>query len=146
VVDDELKPDGGWAVTKAKGLLERDKVDFVVGPIFSNILQAIHKPVTDFKDFPDQPECRPVELRRQELQPVFLRDLLPERTRSMRSSARSPQDRGYKRVYLLVPKLSSRQGFRCRIQTRLQGKKLSRRPTCRLARWISRLNSPRSPR
>ena len=35
VVDDELKPDG--AVTKAKGLLERDKVDFVVGPIFSNI-------------------------------------------------------------------------------------------------------------
>src|SRR3954469_2798134 len=32
-VDDELKPDA--AVTKVKGLLERDKVDFVVGPIFS---------------------------------------------------------------------------------------------------------------
>src|SRR5712671_7238032 len=46
-VDDELKPDG--AVSKVKGLLERDKVDFVVGPIFSNILQAIHKPVTDSK-------------------------------------------------------------------------------------------------
>ncbi len=44
VVDDELKPDA--AVTKVKGLLERDKVDFVVGPIFSNILQAIHRPVT----------------------------------------------------------------------------------------------------
>src|SRR4030088_3514360 len=68
VVDDELKPDG--AVTKAKGLLERDKVDFVVGPIFSNLLQAIHKAGDGFKDFPDQPECRPVELRRQELQPV----------------------------------------------------------------------------
>ena len=37
VVDDELKPD--VAVTKVKGLLERDKVDFVVGPIFSNILR-----------------------------------------------------------------------------------------------------------
>ncbi|MEA2881536.1 MAG: branched-chain amino acid transport system substrate-binding protein, partial [Bradyrhizobium sp.] len=49
VADDELKPDG--AVTKVKGLLERDKVDFVVGPIFSNILQAIHKPVTDTKTF-----------------------------------------------------------------------------------------------
>src|SRR6202012_486416 len=35
VVDDELKPDA--AVTKVKGLLERDHVDFVVGPIFSNI-------------------------------------------------------------------------------------------------------------
>src|SRR5690348_4049858 len=41
--DDELKPDG--AVVKVRGLLERDKVDFVVGPIFSNILQAIHRPV-----------------------------------------------------------------------------------------------------
>ena len=44
VTDDELKPD--VAVTKVKGLLERDRVDFVVGPIFSNVLQAIHKPVT----------------------------------------------------------------------------------------------------
>src|ERR1017187_7875377 len=43
--DDELKPDG--AATKGKSLLDRNKVDFVTGPIFSNILQAIHKPVTD---------------------------------------------------------------------------------------------------
>src|SRR5579883_2714465 len=47
--DDELKPDA--AVTKVKGLLERDKVDFVVGPIFSNILQAIHRPITESKVF-----------------------------------------------------------------------------------------------
>ncbi len=45
VQDDELKPD--VAVTKAKAFVERDHVDFVVGPIFSNILQAIMKPVTD---------------------------------------------------------------------------------------------------
>src|SRR5215213_960051 len=44
VTDDELKPD--VAVTKVKSLLDRAKVDFVVGPIFSNVLQAIHKPVT----------------------------------------------------------------------------------------------------
>ncbi|HEY7551481.1 MAG TPA: ABC transporter substrate-binding protein, partial [Hyphomicrobiaceae bacterium] len=49
VVDDELKPD--VAVTKVKGLIERDKVDFVVGPIFSNVLQAIFKPVTDANVF-----------------------------------------------------------------------------------------------
>jgi len=47
VADDELKPD--VAVTKVKALLDRDKVDFVVGPIFSNMLQAIMKPVTDEK-------------------------------------------------------------------------------------------------
>ena len=45
VQDDELKPD--VAVTKAKAFVDRDKVDFVVGPIFSNILVAIMKPVTD---------------------------------------------------------------------------------------------------
>src|SRR5262245_56717223 len=39
VQDDELKPD--LAVTKVKAMIERDKVDFVVGPIFSNILGAI---------------------------------------------------------------------------------------------------------
>ena len=45
VQDDELKPD--VAVGKSKAFVERDKVDFVVGPIFSNILAAIMKPVTD---------------------------------------------------------------------------------------------------
>jgi len=45
IQDDELKPD--VAVGKAKAFVERDKVDFVVGPIFSNILAAIMKPVTD---------------------------------------------------------------------------------------------------
>jgi branched-chain amino acid transport system substrate-binding protein len=45
VEDDELKPD--VAVSKAKALVERDHVDFVVGPIFSNIAIAIMKPVTD---------------------------------------------------------------------------------------------------
>jgi branched-chain amino acid transport system substrate-binding protein len=45
IQDDELKPD--VAVGKAKAFVERDKVDFVVGPVFSNILQAMLKPVTD---------------------------------------------------------------------------------------------------
>ena len=38
VVDDELKPD--VAVTKVKGLIERDQVNFVVGPVFSNVLHG----------------------------------------------------------------------------------------------------------
>lgn len=45
VADDELKPD--VAIQKVRGMLERDRVDFVVGPIFSNVLVAIHKPVID---------------------------------------------------------------------------------------------------
>lgn len=45
IQDDELKPD--VAVSKVKAFVERDKVDFVVGPIFSNILMAIMKPATE---------------------------------------------------------------------------------------------------
>jgi branched-chain amino acid transport system substrate-binding protein len=45
VADDELKPD--LAIQKVRAFIERDNVDFVVGPIFSNILVAIHKPVLD---------------------------------------------------------------------------------------------------
>src|SRR5271168_601576 len=45
VIDDESKPD--VAVTKVRGLLEREHATFVVGPVFSNILQAIFKPVTE---------------------------------------------------------------------------------------------------
>jgi branched-chain amino acid transport system substrate-binding protein len=45
IQDDELKPD--VAVSKVKAFVDRDKVDFVVGPIFSNILIAIMKPATD---------------------------------------------------------------------------------------------------
>src|SRR6266852_8883115 len=45
VQDDELKPD--LAVSKVKAFVERDKVEFVIGPVFSNILQAIMKPATE---------------------------------------------------------------------------------------------------
>lgn len=45
VVDDELKPD--VAVQRVQAMIDRDRVDFVVGPIFSNILQAIHAPVVN---------------------------------------------------------------------------------------------------
>jgi len=34
-------------VSKVKAFVERDKVEFVVGPVFSNILQAIMKPATE---------------------------------------------------------------------------------------------------
>ena len=69
VVDDELKPDG--AVTKVKGLLEREKVDFVVGPIFSNILQAIHRPVTGNKTFLISPNAGPSSYAGKECSPFF---------------------------------------------------------------------------
>src|SRR4030088_1605269 len=100
VVDDELKPDA--AVTKVKGLLERDNVDFVVGPIFSNILQVIHKPVTDAKTFLISPNAGPSSYAGKNCSPFFYVTSY-QNDQVHEILGKVAQDRGYKRVYLLVP-------------------------------------------
>lgn len=100
VVDDELKPDA--AVTKVKGLLERDKVDFVVGPIFSNILQAIHRPVTESKVFLISPNAGPSTFAGKDCNPFFyVTSYQNDQVHAILGKV--AQDRGYKRMYLMVP-------------------------------------------
>ncbi len=100
VADDELKPDA--AVTKVKGLLERDKVDFVVGPIFSNILQAIHKPVIDNKTFLISPNAGPSSYAGKNCSPLFYVTSY-QNDQVHEILGKVAQDRGYKRVYVMVP-------------------------------------------
>ena len=99
-VDDELKPDG--AVIKARGLLEREKVDFVVGPIFSNILQAIHKPVTENKTFLISPNAGPSSYAGKNCSPFFYATSY-QNDQVHEVLGKVAQDRGYKRVYVMVP-------------------------------------------
>lgn len=100
VVDDELKPDA--AVTKVKGLLERDKVDFVVGPIFSNVLQAIHRPVTESKTFLISPNAGPSTFAGKDCNPFFYVTSY-QNDQVHEILGKVAQDRGYKRMYLMVP-------------------------------------------
>jgi branched-chain amino acid transport system substrate-binding protein len=100
VVDDELKPD--TAVAKVNGLLERDKVDFVVGPIFSNVLQAIHKPVIEAKTFLISPNAGPSSYAGKECSPFFYVTSY-QNDQVHEILGKVAQDRGYKRVYLLEP-------------------------------------------
>ena len=99
-VDDELKPDS--AVIKVKGLLEREKVDFVVGPIFSNILQAIHKPVTENKTFLISPNAGAASYAGKDCSPFFYVTSY-QNDQVHQILGKVAQDRGYKRVYLMVP-------------------------------------------
>lgn len=100
VADDELKPD--VAVTKVKGLLERDKVDFVVGPIFSNILIAIEKPVVESKTFLISPNAGPSSFAGKSCSPYFFVTSY-QNDQVHQVLGKVAQERGYKRVYLLVP-------------------------------------------
>ena len=117
-VDDELKPDA--AVTKVKGLLERDKVDFIVGPIFSNILQAIHKPVTDTKTILISPNAGPSSYAGKNCSPYFYVTSY-QNDQVHEILGKVAQDRGYKRVYLLVPNYQAGKDSRRWFQARLQG-------------------------
>ena len=100
VTDDELKPD--VAVTKVKGLVERDQVDFVVGPIFSNVLQAIMKPVTDSKAILISPNAGTSNFAGKQCNANFFVTSY-QNDQNHEVLGKHAQDAGYKRVYLLAP-------------------------------------------
>ena len=100
IVDDELKPD--VAVTKVKGLLERDQVNFVVGPVFSNVLQAIHKPVTESNAFLISPNAGTSNFAGKQCNPnFFVTSYQNDQVHEV--LGKYAQDKGYKSAFLLAP-------------------------------------------
>jgi len=100
VADDELKPD--VAVTKVKALLDRDKVDFVVGPIFSNILGAIEKPVTEANVILISPNAGTSTFAGKECNPnFFVTSYQNDQVHEV--LGQYAQDTGIKQVIIVVP-------------------------------------------
>jgi branched-chain amino acid transport system substrate-binding protein len=100
VQDDELKPD--VAVTKVKALVERDKVDFVVGPIFSNILQAIMKPATEGGAILVSPNAGTSNFAGKECNASFFVTSY-QNDQVFGVSGKYAQDAGIKKVFLMAP-------------------------------------------
>lgn len=100
VVDDELKPD--VAVTKVRGLIERDQVNFVVGPIFSNVLQAIHKPVIESNAFLISPNAGTSNFAGAQCSPNFFVTSY-QNDQNHEVLGKYAQDKGFKRVFLMTP-------------------------------------------
>ena len=100
VQDDELKPD--VAVTKVRALVERDKVDFVVGPVFSNMLQAILKPVTDGGAILISPNAGTSNFAGKDCNPNFF--VTSYQNDQMHEVAgKYAQDKGVKTAYIMAP-------------------------------------------
>ena len=100
VQDDELKPD--VAVSKAKALIDRDKVDFVVGPIFSNILVAIMKPVTEGGAFLISPNAGTSNFAGKECNPNFFVTSY-QNDQNHEVMGKYAQDAGLKKVFIMAP-------------------------------------------
>src|SRR5580698_6020529 len=100
VADDELKPD--VAVTKVKGLVERDHVDFVVGPVFSNILQAIYKPVVESGAFLISPNAGTSNFAGKQCSANFFVTSY-QNDQNDEVLGKYAQDKGVKSVFLMAP-------------------------------------------
>ncbi|MBL8575506.1 MAG: ABC transporter substrate-binding protein [Hyphomicrobiaceae bacterium] len=100
VVDDELKPD--VAVARVKALIERDRVDFIAGLAFSNVLLAVAKPVFEAETFLIGANAGPSVLAGKGCSPWFFstsfqNDQIAEVVGTLANA------RGYRRMALLAP-------------------------------------------
>ena len=98
--DDQLKVDLG--VQLAQKLVERDKVDIITGVTFSNVMMAIHKPITDANVLLVGSNAGPTPLTGKGCNKNFFstswnNDSLHE------SMGQYANDAGYKKMYLMAP-------------------------------------------
>lgn len=100
VIDDELKPD--VAVTKVRAALERDRVDFVVGVVFSNILQAVFRPVTESNTFLISTNAGASTYAGRGCSPWFFTTSY-NNDQVHAAMGQVAQDEGHRRVFVLVP-------------------------------------------
>lgn len=100
VTDDGLKPE--VAIQKARELIDRDHVDFVVGPIFSNVLQAIHKPVMDAGKILISTNAGTSSFAGSACNPNFFVTSY-QNDQIFETLGKIANDKGYKRVFAMVP-------------------------------------------
>lgn len=97
--DDQLKPDVG--VQAATKLLQSDKVDIITGVTFSNVMMAIHKPITSAEVFFIGSNAGPAPIAGKECSEFFFstswdNDMLHE------AGGQLTSDLGYKNVYVMA--------------------------------------------
>lgn len=98
--DDEMKPDKGVQI--ARQFMMRDQVDIVTGIVFSNVMMAVHRPITSTETFLIGSNAGPAPIAGKNCSPYFFstswnNDQLSEAAGELMNRM------GMKRVYLLAP-------------------------------------------
>lgn len=100
IEDDGLKPD--IAISKAKSLVGREKVDFVVGTIFSNMLQAVFKPIIKSNTILISPNAGPSTFAGKNCHKNFFVTSF-QNDQNFEVLGKHAADKGFKKVFLLAP-------------------------------------------
>lgn len=100
VGDDQLKPDIGVQV--ASRMIEKDKVDIVTGIVFSNVMMAVAKPITDAGIFLISANAGPSPLAGKGCLPNFFA-VSWQNDQTHEAMGKYLQDKGVKSLYLMAP-------------------------------------------
>ncbi len=126
VIDDELRPDA--AVTKVRAALERDRCDFIVGVVFSNILQAIIRPVTESQTFLISTNAGPSPIAGRGCNPFFFAtSYVNDQNHAVLGQAATDgiefqgQRREIRRVFLLTPNYQAGRDAMAGFKSRFRG-------------------------
>ena len=99
-VDDEQRADK--AADDAREIVERQAVDFVVGPIFSNVAVAIHRPVVESGTILISPNAGPSQFAGAECHPNFFATSY-QNDQNHEVMGAYAQSQGFQNVFLMAP-------------------------------------------
>ena len=128
--NDEQRPEVGRQ--KTEKLIQSDRVNFVVGYIWSNVLLASLKPVIDSQTFLISSNAGPASDRRQSLLAVLLLDLLAERPDAAGHGPLHEPEGASRALYLIGPNYAAGKdmlsGVRSTYRGKIVGEDLTRWP------------------
>jgi branched-chain amino acid transport system substrate-binding protein len=131
--DDLTKPDVG--VQKTQKLIESDKVDFIVGYIWSNVLLASLKPIVDSKTFTVVANAGPSQLAGELCSPyVFSTSWQNDQT--PQAVGLYMNQKGVKTAYLIGPNYAAGKDMLAGVASTFKGKILGQE----LTRWPDQLD------
>ncbi|MFN4278085.1 MAG: ABC transporter substrate-binding protein [Ferrovibrio sp.] len=116
--DDEQKPEVGKQ--KTEKLLQRDKVDFVAGYIWSNVLLASYKPVVDSKTFLISANAGPSPLAGEQCNPYFFAASWANEQNPMGVGELLNQ-KGVKKLYIVAPNYAAGQDMANGVKATFKG-------------------------
>ena len=100
IADDQQKPDTGKQI--AERFLKKDKVDFMTGIVFSNILLTVAKPVFDSQTFYISANAGPSQLAGKDCNPYFF-NVSWQNDNVAEAMGKWTTDQGYKTVIGIAP-------------------------------------------
>ena len=131
--DDQQKPEVG--VQKSQKLVESDKVDFVIGYIWSNVLLASLKPVVDSQTFLISANAGPSQIAGEQCSPYFFSTSW-QNDQTPQAMGEYMNQKGVKTAFLMGPNYAAGKDMLTGVRTTFKGQVIGEE----LTKWPDQLD------